>query len=93
MAVSCVSSLPAEPEVDADLFTETGEVALHDLGALSAELLFVIALFVDRFGGGGVEVEGVPGRGKCVGGVGRLVLLDGEVKTILAYITPTTERQ
>lgn len=63
-------------------------MALHDLCALSAEALGIVFLLVNVLWRVGVEVEGVPCGGEGIVRVGLLVLLDGELESVFADVTP-----
>lgn len=77
--VARVARAAAESEGDADGFAGGGEALEDGGGALRAEFLGVVGLFVDA---GGwrvrVQVEGVPGGGEGVGGVGVEALVGGD---------------
>lgn len=79
----------AEAEVDSDLGADGFEPVEHGGGFGGAKFLDVKVAFVDAGGGSiGVEVEGVPGRGEGIFGigVGSLVEGDGEVEFLSAYV-------
>ncbi len=71
MRVARVARLAAEFEVDADGFAHGRETLEDGCGSFRAEFLGVVGALVDAgFRGVRVEVEGEPGGGEGVGGVG-----------------------
>ncbi len=69
--VARVARLAAEFEVDADGFAHGRETLEDGCGSFRAEFLGVVGALVDAgFRGVRVEVEGEPGGGEGVGGVG-----------------------
>lgn len=59
---------------------------------LLAEFAVVVFLLVDGFGGVGVQVEGIPGYGEGVIGVGGFVQLNCFVESVLADVAPARVR-
>lgn len=67
MGVAGVACFPTVGEMDADFAADEGETLLHHEGTVTAEFGFVHGLFGDSdFGGGRVEVEGVPFYDECM---------------------------
>lgn len=79
MRFTRVARLAAEFEVDADVFADGGQALEDQGGFLGAEFLGVVGAFVGAgTRGGGVEVEGEPGCGEGIGGLGVQVSVGGD---------------
>lgn len=78
-------------EFNAHALPDTIQTIEDQGSAIGAELLIEELAFVDAdFGGGGIEVERVPGCGEGIGGsrVGGFVEGDGAVKLVFTNVAP-----